>query len=46
MKASDSLPGGGIATVKAVQDSKMLVPVSSEKVSPDKELVAAKVDPK
>jgi hypothetical protein len=46
LKASDSLPGGGIATVKAVQDSKMLVPVSSEKVSPDKELVAAKVDPK
>ena len=46
LKASGSLPGGGIATVKAVQDSEVLVPVSSEKVFLDKEVMAAKVDAK
>jgi len=46
LKASGSLPSGGIATVKAVQDSEVLVPGSSEKISLDKELMAAKVDTK
>ena len=44
LKASASLPDGGIATVKAVQDSEVLVPVSSEKAFLDKDLMAAKVD--
>jgi hypothetical protein len=46
LKASGSLPDGGIATVKAVQDSEVLVPVRSEKVFPDKALMAAKVGTK
>jgi hypothetical protein len=44
LKASGSLPDGGIATVKAQQDSKVLVPVSRKKDFLDKELMAAKVD--
>ncbi len=46
LKASGSLPDDGIASVKAVQDSEVLVPESSEKVFFDKELMAAKVDTK
>ena len=46
LKASGSLPGGGIATVKAEQDSEELVLLSSEKIFLDKELKAAKVDTK
>ena len=46
LRASGSLPDGGIATVNAAQDPKVLIPVSSEKVLLDKELMAAKVDTK
>jgi hypothetical protein len=46
LKASSSLPSGGIATVKAVQDSEVLAPIRGEKILRDKELMAGKVDAK
>jgi hypothetical protein len=46
LKASGTLPGGGIATVKAEQDSEELGLLSGEKIFFDKELKAAKVDTK
>jgi hypothetical protein len=46
LKASGSLPGGGTATVKALEDLAVLVPEGAEKISFDEVLIAAKVDKK
>ena len=44
LKASGSLAGRGIATLKALEDSQVFVPTSDKKIVRNKEIKAAKVD--